>query len=99
MKESEEKTQERGEGGEREKSKQENGVNRKKGAGGSRLDRRGKQRRESVCAFERANRRDGAKKKMRARQRLNAIVLSYQDDRAVLLPTASQCAVEGLVLR
>lgn len=54
---------------------------------------------EKVCVFETANRRGGAKKKMRARPRLNAIVLSYQDGRAILLPTALQCAVEGLVLR
>lgn len=32
--------------------------------------------------------RDGARRKMRARQRLNAIVLYYGDGRAVLLPAA-----------
>lgn len=98
LKESEEKTgnEERETKG-RKANKRMNGVNRKRG----RRKQIGQKRKQwwEVCAFERANRRDGAKKKIRARQRLNAIVLSYQDGRAVLLPTASQCALEGLVLR
>lgn len=83
----------------RKTNKGMNGANCK-GAGGSRLDRReNSDECVCVCVFERANRREGVKKKTRERQWLNAIVLSYQDGRAILLLAALQCAAEGLVLR
>lgn len=88
------KESEGGEKAAKEKARKTNnatmaGVNRE-GAGDS-----GAGRRESASVSKRMGETEGTMK-TRARQQLNAIVLPYRDAREVLLPTALQCAAEGL---